>query len=299
MEIGQWPTTPDLNDIYRDVIKHGLVNNIAELEAFGFTVVPPDQAAPPEFHARLRDGVLAAHERRSGHRITDLDNDTTGERKAISTLWALLFEDRVFEEALLNPVVYTLARYMCGKSVVLSDLLALIKNQDERPSHTLHLDQIGVPPPLPLYPQVGNVTWTLTDYTLDSGPLAIVPGSHRFGRPPTEYEEDFLAEGAPVKAIPVEAPAGSLIIWGGTTWHASFPRKAPGLRMNVVFVFCRSYMRPVQDFRRLCPPAVLDRNPPEFAELLAVNHPFPYEGPNPPPYSRIVPFRRSGRNPWA
>jgi ectoine hydroxylase-related dioxygenase (phytanoyl-CoA dioxygenase family) len=299
MDIGQWDTTSDLNDIYQDVVKYGLVENIAELEAFGFTVVPPERVAPPEFHERLREAIIDAHERRTGHRITDLSSDRTGERKAISTLWALLVEDRVFEEALLNPAVYTFARYMCGKSVVLSDMIALLKNQDDRPSHTLHLDQIGVPPPLASYPQVGNVTWTLTDYTLENGPVAIVPGSHRFGRPPMPYEENFLADDAPVKAIPVEARAGSLIVWGGTTWHASYPRKAPGLRMNVVFVFARSYMRPVQDFRNVCPPEVVDRNPPEFAQLLGINHPFPYEGATPPPYERIVPVRRSGRNPWA
>lgn len=299
MEIGDWSTTSDLNDIYRDALKHGLVENIAELEAFGFTVIPPEKVAPTDYHARLRQAVLDAHERRSGNHIGDIDTDRTGERKALSTLWALLFEDRVFEEAVLNPVVYTMARYMCGKSVVLSDLLGLLKNQDDRPTHTLHLDQIGTPPPLPMYPQVGNITWTLTDYTIDNGPVAIVPGSHRFGRPPTEYEERFLEEGAPVPAIPIEAPAGSLIIWGGNTWHASFPRKAPGLRVNLILVFCRSYMRPIQDFRALCPDEVLERNPPEFADLLGVNHPFPYEDATRPSHERNGSFRRSGRSPWS
>jgi hypothetical protein len=91
------------------------------------------------FHERIRQGVIDAHARPSGHWISDLDSDGRGERKAISSLWALLFEDRVFEDALLNPVVYTMARYMCGKSVILSDLVGLIKNQDDRPSHTLHV----------------------------------------------------------------------------------------------------------------------------------------------------------------
>jgi hypothetical protein len=299
MEIGDWASTPDLIDVYRDAVKHNLVEHIAELEAFGFTVVPPEKVAPATFHERIRQGVIEAHARRSGHRISDLDSDCTGERKAISSLWALLFEDRVFEEALLNPVVYTMARYMCGKSAILSDLVGLIKNQDDRPSHTLHVDQIGMPAPLPAYPQVGNVTWTLTDYTLENGPVAIVPGSHRFGRPPQAYEERFLEENAPVPAIPVEAPAGSLIVWGGNTWHASYPRKAPGLRMNLIFIFCRSYMRPVQDFRFLCPSEVIDRNPPELAQLLGVDHPFPYQGAKMPPYQKVLTFRRGANNPWA
>lgn len=299
MQVGDWESTSDLNDIYRDAVKHGLVENIAELEAFGFTVIPPDKVAPADFSERLRDAVIANHERRTGHLIRDIETGATGESKAISASWGLLFEDRIFEEALLNPAVYAMARYMCGKSVQLSDLMALIKNRDDRPTHTLHLDQLGVPPPLAPYPQVGNVTWALTDYTPENGPVAIVPGSHRFGRPPTDYEENFLAEDAPVKAIPVEAPAGSLIVWGGTTWHASYPRKAPGVRINLIFGFCRAYMRPIQDFRRMCPQESIDRNPPEFANLLGINHPYPYEGAEMPAYENIAAFRRSGRSPWA
>ncbi|HEX2040791.1 MAG TPA: phytanoyl-CoA dioxygenase family protein [Acidimicrobiales bacterium] len=299
MLIGEWEGTADLNEVYRDVVKNELQENIAELDAYGFTVVPPEKVAPPEFQARLVRALLDAHERTTGVHIEDPADAVNGTDAIVSTHWNLLLEDRVFEEALLNPAVYTLARYLCGRSVVLSDLLGMLKNQDPRPTHTLHTDQHGTPPPLPPYAQVCNVTWALTEYTAENGPVAIVPGSHRFGRVPMAYEAKFLAENAPVKAIPVEAPAGSLIVWHGNTWHGSFPRKSPGLRLNLIFLFARSYMKTIRDFRRDTPQELLDRNPPEFADLLGVNHPYPFDGDTFPDADKVKRFVRSGENPWA
>ena len=137
----------------------------------------------------------------------------------------------------------------------------------------LHTDQHGTPPPLPQYPQFLNVTWTLTDYDRANGPLAIVPGSHRFGRRPDPYEADHLKHDALVPAIPVEVKAGSLIVWGGTTWHGSYPRTAPGVRLTIVMAFCRSYMKTIQDLKASIPPEVFGRNSDEFARFLGKKAP--------------------------
>jgi len=308
MQIGNWRTTSELNEIYRDARDLGLTENIAELEAFGFTVVPPEKVASPELNDRLRTAVLETHERRTGHRITDLSSDDgvkggdAGPGQQPYQLHSqMVYEDRAFEEALLDPAVFTIARYLCGASVLLSDLSAGIKGPHDDLVQHLHIDQSNIPPPLPTYAQLANVTWALTDYTAENGPVAIVPGSHRWGRGPMGHEKDFLAESAPVKPIPVEAPAGSLIVWPGTTWHATFPRTAPGLRLNLILVFCRNYMRTIQDFRRIspCPPEIIERNPPEFGRLLGLHHPFPYDGATPPAPDEIAAMTRSGRNQWA
>jgi hypothetical protein len=292
-------STSDVMDLYQDVQKCGLVENIAELDAFGYTVVPPDKVGPIEFTDRLRATLIEVHERRTGHRINDVNTDTTGEDVPLSSSWGLLFEDKIFQEAVLNPAVYSLARYMCGKSVVLGELNAFMKNQDPRPTHPLHIDQVGTPPPLPSYAQTVNMTWTLTDFTLENGTTSIVPGSHRFGRPPFDYESDFLSENAIVKAIPIEAPAGSLIIYG-PTWHGSYPRSAPGVRMNLFMLFVRSYMRPIRDYRAEATPELLEQNPPEFAEIIGMNSSYPMVDPAKQPLARpdLMKFVRSGFNQW-
>ena len=301
MDLGNWPTTADLNPIYADIRAHDLERCVAEFDAFGFTVVEPDKIAPRAFHERLRDAILEVHGRRSGHQIdpAKLESSTLDGDRPLATYWSLLGEDPIFEKAVMNPVVYALARYLCGKSVLLSDAVALIKRRDDVPTHLLHIDQAGTPPPLPPYQQVINITWTLTDYTRANGAVAIVPGSHRYGRMPMPYEENFLANDAPVPAVPVECEAGSLIIWGGTTWHGSYPRSAQGLRVNLILAFCRTYMKQVRDFRRELPREIVERNGPNFARLIGMDSLYPIDKEKPMNMQSRKAFLDAGLNPWA
>ncbi len=69
------------------------------------------------------------------------------------------------------------------------------------------------------------------DYTKENGAFCIVPGSHKLCRHPKPGEgvED---------AIPVEAPAGSAIVFHGNVWHGAFPRLTPGIRLSVNTYYC-------------------------------------------------------------
>jgi ectoine hydroxylase-related dioxygenase (phytanoyl-CoA dioxygenase family) len=287
----------------------GLEQHIAEHDAFGFTVIPPEKVAPKKFHAGLRDAVLRLHERRTGQHIdpADVDRARLNGRGPLAAHMGFIGEDPIFEEALMNPAALTMARYLCGKSVILSDVFALMKHQGPEPTHLLHHDQSATPPPLPQYAQLVNVTWTLTDYTLGNGALAVVPGSHRFGKMPELYEEDFLKPDALVKAIPVECEAGSLIVFGGTTWHGAFPRENEGLRLNLAMTYIRPYMRPTRDYRNELSKEVLARNDDEFARIMGLYELYPLESgietdPTPELAARLnrskKAFRDAGRNPW-
>ena len=58
MEIGDWQATKAVNGCYRAIRELGLESNIAELDTFGFTVIPPEKAAPPEIgRASCRERV--------------------------------------------------------------------------------------------------------------------------------------------------------------------------------------------------------------------------------------------------
>ncbi len=69
MKLDSWQTTADLNDIYADVRRLDLEQCVAEHDAFGFTVVPPQKVASEAFFDRLRQAVLDVHFRRSGQRL--------------------------------------------------------------------------------------------------------------------------------------------------------------------------------------------------------------------------------------
>jgi hypothetical protein len=241
-----------------------LVEHIAELEANGLTVVPPEKVAPPGFVKRLRDTVVEVAERRTGERI-----DVDGTTEAVFAggfgrqMFYLLFEDDVFQEAVMNPTALALATYLLGESCILSNTLAGLKGPGGS-DLPLHCDNVMIPAPFPPYAQVGNVTWALTDYGPGSGQLQYVPGSHRFGRHPAPGEGmDSL--------VPVHAEAGSIVFWHGNTWHAAAARTDPGLRINLIVAMMRPYLRPQEAYKEHVTPEVLANNPPRFAQLVGAN----------------------------
>src|SRR5579862_7959790 len=67
--------------------------------------------------------------------------------------------------------------------------------------------------------------------------------------------------------IPVEAKAGSLIVFTGNTWHGTYPKTDESLRVHVVTGFCRNYLLPAESYRDY-PDTVVDEHGPEFARLL-------------------------------
>ena len=279
----------------------GLIKHLEELDAEGYTIIPPDLVAPQEFHDRLRKALLEVNENRTGQHIEPEDIPTTELKKdgPGNAHWGVLTDDPIFQDVVMNPTVLTMAKYLCGNSALLSDLLCSIKQRDDTLTHPLHTDQHGTPPPLPPYAQVANVTWTLTDYKTGDGPTAIVPKSHLRGRYPSLEEGNFLREDAPVKPIPIESKAGSLLVWHGATWHGSYPRENPGLRLSLIMVFTRVYMKQIRDFRSTIPKEVLDRHPIEFSHLIGANSMYPFNDGKPPTKEDNAYMMAAGYNPWA
>jgi hypothetical protein len=247
-----------------EIRKLELEGNIAELEAMGLTVVEPERAANPGFAERLRDAVMRVGEERSGARL-DLDAAHEPGRGAFGDvfglqLYYLLLEDKVFQEAIVNPVALALSTYLLGESCIISNCLAGVKGPGGG-DLGLHSDNVMIPAPFPPYAQVCNVTWALTDYDDDAGPLVYVPGSHRLCRHPLPGEGRDAV-------VPVRARAGSIILWHGNLWHGALARRAPGLRINLIVAMMRSYLRPQEPYREHVSQQVLDDNPPRFATLL-------------------------------
>ena len=269
MQIGDWTATPDLNRIYAEIRALGLETNLAELEAFGFTVI--ENALSPELTARLREAVLAAAEQRFGRKL-DLEGET--QLREVELASYLLYKDPVFEAAVLNPGPLALITYLLGYSCWLSSLTSHVKGPGEV-GLLLHSDTAnGVPAPFSAYSHVANCNYALTDYTEAGGCLAVVPGSHRLHRQPTKWEVDLAGNERNPHAIPIEVPAGSAIVWHGNTWHGSFPRRLPGLRVNLATYFCRQYMAPQEIYGDSVPDELLARHGRDsrMAQLLGLNH---------------------------
>ena len=289
MDIADWESTDKYNATYRKIRELDLEQNAAELGAYGFTIVPKEKVATDGFRKRITEAVLRIATERTGIEHTLDENGNRGQYVTNPhtdnqyLLYYLLMEDLVFEEWLLNPVMITLARYLMDDTLQLSAMRSLVKWQgnwqesqpDEQPptmSLGLHSDSAGSSRgTLPQgYANSCNSSYCLTDYSRADGAIAMVPGSHHWARQPRPGEGED-------QAIPVEAPAGSLIVWHGNTWHGGFPKQTEGLRLNVNSYMCNSALKTQERYQRDVPQAMLDRNPPEFAELVGANDPMGWE----------------------
>jgi ectoine hydroxylase-related dioxygenase (phytanoyl-CoA dioxygenase family) len=253
MQIGDWTATPDLNEIYREIREAGLESHLAELEAFGFTVVENALSADQVEH--LRGRILEISAARLGKPL-DLEAETG--HAEVEFIPFLLFKDPRFKAAVVNPRTLPLIRYLLGRRCILSSLGSHLKGPGGK-GLLLHSDTgNGTPDPFTAYSLVANCNYALTDYSEAGGCLAMVPGSHRHLRQPTKWETGLDGNHRYEHVIPIEVPAGSAIVWQGATWHGSFPRKVPGLRVNLSSYYCREFIQPQEDYRHNVPEGFLD-----------------------------------------
>jgi ectoine hydroxylase-related dioxygenase (phytanoyl-CoA dioxygenase family) len=134
----------------------------------------------------------------------------------------------------------------------------------------LHTDNVAIPAPFPPYSQVANSTLILSDYSPEHGSITFVPRSHKLARHPTPAEG-----GDRQLAVPVEATAGSLIVFHGNTWHGALPRRTPGYRFTLISYFVRMYLLRQEDPGYVTQ-EMRDRNDPRFAGLVGDDIPYPF-----------------------
>ena len=241
---------------------------VLQLEVDGLCVVPPERTgvAPETINAIAEQLLSEAQE------VVGCEFDLNEGPKAELTMSAdenviaqfsgdrgeptqflvqqLCARDRLFRDLALNPVGVALIRHLIGQNATrFSSHNAFIKWQGEfgyGQNLGLHCDQMAVPRPWGRNALTANTNWCITDYSLDGGALAYVPGSHRRMEPPRFPEAVELA-------VPVEAPAGSLIVFHGATWHGAFPRLTEGMRLSIANYFRHYMVLPQDDIKNLFP----------------------------------------------
>ena len=267
MEIGDWPASKNLNAIYREIRELGMEANLAELEAFGFTVIR--DALSPEGVTRARDAII--REAETVHQVK-LDLDREEAFRGHQGVPMLLYKDPVFEELALNRRTVAIMKYLLGQNL----FLALMHSHLKGPGgigFPLHTDvSYATPAPYSPYQHIASCNYVLSDYTEEKGAFAVVPGSHRLAHAPTPAEMPVSGIGRNPGVVPVEVPAGSAIIFLGTTWHGSFPRKVPGLRVMVSAAYMRHYMKPLEPYSECVPEGFLERHDQDSLMAQLVGH---------------------------
>lgn len=227
----------------------------ADLREYGFCLVR--DALPAEDLRAVRDRVtaIAEQERADGSAFV---YDGGNQR-----VFGLLNKGEEFEHLVQHPIVCDLMEELLGYNFLLSSIHANIAAPGGAPMH-VHPDQTFAPMPWPPYPFVANSMWMLDDFTEANGATRVVPGSHRYGRPP-----DYAAGEGDVETEPVCGPAGTAMVFDGRLWHQTGANTTTGeLRHGILSYYCRGFVRQQENPFVAVKPEVHDRATPVMRRLL-------------------------------
>lgn len=142
----------------------------------------------------------------------------------------------------MRPKLMAMAEYSVGRGFLISQVAASRKPQGA-PGIGLHADNNWLPAPFPDHNMLLTACWATDGYTEEGGATLIIPGSNALRRHPNKQETEEKAG-----AIAIECKPGSVAMWDGNLWHASYPRNTEGERIVCHITYTRLMMRPVEDY---------------------------------------------------
>jgi ectoine hydroxylase-related dioxygenase (phytanoyl-CoA dioxygenase family) len=186
-----------------------LAQGLRNIRDHGLTIIPDVLTGDTLKRARDALYAAAATDRARGREqkfSLDYAHDETNQR-----VWNVLSRDPVFEDMVVHPIALHYVREILGWPALLGNISANITGPGGG-EMVLHADQIFVPEPWSSEPQGMNVAWLIDDFTEANGATRFAPGSHKLNRAPRPDE-------ANVATIPLEAPAGSIVVFESRVWH--------------------------------------------------------------------------------
>ena len=98
MKIEDWASASTTPALYRELKELDLLDNLVELECFGFTIVPPGKVGPPQQHEAVRKAVLRIACERKNCCEEQLDDVYSQSQEQLRFV---LWDDPVFEKIVL------------------------------------------------------------------------------------------------------------------------------------------------------------------------------------------------------
>jgi ectoine hydroxylase-related dioxygenase (phytanoyl-CoA dioxygenase family) len=226
-------------DLAHRAARLGLSGAIRELEEEGYTVI--ERAISDDFADEVRAATLRAL---AAHQNTSMQ-------------W-MLYHGREFEQLVQNPKLMTLIDASLGRGAVIASLSA-IRRGPGAGMIPMHTDYAHVPEPYPEFSMTGVGVWAFEDWTIESGPTWIIPGSHRMRRAPRPGEGQN-------GGVPIEMPKGSVVYFAHGVWHWQGDRTEPGERITLHAHFNRGILRSLEP--KKTDVQMMYRNSPRLAEML-------------------------------
>jgi ectoine hydroxylase-related dioxygenase (phytanoyl-CoA dioxygenase family) len=237
-----------------------------DLDAHGYCLV--EAALAPDHIATVRAALAraAAEDVESG--VATFDSGGSNQR-----VWQLLNRGPVFRDLAVHPIALDLIGGLLGGHVpqhiggatdelpnfLLSNLAANIAGPGGKPQF-LHADQVFAPLPWPPFPLTASVMWMIDDFTSANGATRIVPGSHTEAR---NADPDAVAH-----TVPVEAPAGTAMVFDGRVWHGTGANETEARRNGILAYYSVPWLRQQENFTVSCSPDLVAALTPELRRLV-------------------------------
>jgi ectoine hydroxylase-related dioxygenase (phytanoyl-CoA dioxygenase family) len=106
-----------------------------------------------------------------------------------------------------------------------------------------------------------NVMFAIDEFSVETGATHVVPRSHQRTVAP---DQKYLS----ANAVAVECPAGSMLVFDSTLWHAAGANTSGRDRLAINHQFTRSYIKQQIDYVRALGDATVLARPPRTQQLL-------------------------------
>ena len=106
-----------------------------------------------------------------------------------------------------------------------------------------------------------NIMFAIDEFSIATGATIVVPGTHQTTTPPSA--DDLRAN-----AVAMECPAGSMVVFDSTLWHAAGANTSGHDRLAINHQFTRSYIKQQIDYVRALGDEVVLAQSPRTQQLL-------------------------------
>jgi hypothetical protein len=205
-----------------------VARDLQDLARDGYVVL--DALIPRETCEAIRADVLPRFEHGSGR------NNFEG--FATRRLYAVIEKTLACNEIVEHPRVLALLDHVLDANYLLSQLQVIDVMPGEA-AQPLHHDDVFYRVARPRRALGAATIFAIDDFTADNGATVIVPGSHSWDeRTPSDSDRRDAAV----------MPAGSAVLFLGTTWHGAGANHSDRGRMCVTAQYCAPWCRQQENF---------------------------------------------------
>jgi ectoine hydroxylase-related dioxygenase (phytanoyl-CoA dioxygenase family) len=180
-------------------------------------------------------------------------------------VYALVAKDRVFADLVSHQRVLELVDGVLEANYLLSAALAIHLGPGED-AQKFHYDDGSYHIPRPRPPVGVSAIWALDDFTAANGATELIPGSHR-------WSDERPSPNDP-RSRKITMPAGSVVVFLGTTWHRGGANTTDHPRLAITPQYCQPWARQLENMALAVPQEVAARCSRRVQGLLGYNiHP--------------------------